>query len=1158
MFKVRGFAPLFVFLCALLLAGSVVAQETTGGLQGTVKDPSGAVVPNAQVVVTGNTLVGSKTVTTDSAGYYRFANLPPGSYTVTITASGFTTAKRDFILEVGHLPTIDIGLEVGKASEVVEVNAATPLIDTTTSRTMTNVTSDVIDFVPHGESFQSVIQFAPSARNEPLMGGMGSGFSGTGGCSPSGCSNGAAAGYQIGGAADSENGYLVEGQDTANLIGGYSHTNVPFMFIDEVQVKTTGIEAENGGALGGVVNVVMKKGGNQFHGSADIMYNNSALNGSPDDFPRYDPNLTSTATSWGYIDPTYQQYSPKKDNTKDFFPGFTIGGPIIKDRIWFFAAFDPELQQLNRTVNFQETQGLGNITFAQDAQTYYTTARVDASITHNLRVYASWLYQYQRLAGLNLPFADSIAGFDNPSASSPPTNFAHSLGYTAPNNTMNVGADWTITQRLISTTRLGIYFENYRNFGYPSGSTIYLWGNTGVGGVDANGNPLPANLQEPAGFATAANNIGTTAVNANKRTQVNEDVGYYKSGWLGTHNFKFGYQFNQLTNTLSQRWNEPVVQVNPGVSTPYAPVSPTGTANCATYVSQYGTCVGLYGTATLYDYGDGGYAKSENNGFFAQDAWTIARGLTLNVGLRVEKEYLPAEDQPQGGISKPINFGWGDKIQPRLGAAWDVLHNGKLKAFGGYGVYDDIMKLNLAISSFGGEYWQNCAYALNTPDYTSIVPAYSNTVPPRYCTGPDASSEGTFAGGVTPAGITFLENQNFRTFPTSCSTCSATEEGVAPNLKPYRQHESTLGVDYQLRPTMALEVRWDRRRLDHAIEDSAILDPVTGAETFVIVNPGQGVNKTFDGFYNFLYGTPSGCGTAGGSPCPPNNIPAQRNYDGVEVRLTKAYANHWTGMVSYTYSRLWGNYSGLTSTNFGDAGGGRNSPNNSRAFDEPFFSWDAFGQSASGLMPTDRPSAFKGYTFYTLPEGKSLSTDIGVFAYLYEGTAQTSMADVGYAFPGFASPSFPTFLAGSGKWLDVSQDPTTGVITVGNPRVYRTPWFTQADASVGENWKFSETKTFRLSVNLTNLFNSRTTTAYYPYINSLYAQNFISPNGTFIGNGPAFYYQAEHGYPIAASLNNSLSNSVNGAGPITVNSQYGKPYLFQSARNIRFELRFTF
>src|SRR5205085_5385829 len=184
----------------VLLFGTVaLAQETTGGIQGTVKDPSGAVVPNAKVTVAGSTLVGSKEAQTDAAGYYHFANLPPGTYTITASAKGFKTVKREnLLLEVGHLPSVDFALEVGVAESVIEVTSETvPLIDPTTSRTMTNVTEDVISYVPHGESFQSILQFAPSARNEPLMGGMGMGTPGTGGCSPTGCTNGAANGYQV-------------------------------------------------------------------------------------------------------------------------------------------------------------------------------------------------------------------------------------------------------------------------------------------------------------------------------------------------------------------------------------------------------------------------------------------------------------------------------------------------------------------------------------------------------------------------------------------------------------------------------------------------------------------------------------------------------------------------------------------------------------------------------------------------------------------------------------------------------------------------------------------------------------------------------------------------------------------------------------------------
>ena len=205
------------------------------------------------------------------------------------------------------------------------MSAEAPTIDVTTTTTQTNITQDVIQDVPHGRSYQSVIQFAPSARNEPLMGST-TMANGSGSTSPGNGSNGNAYGYSVAGGSDSENSYLVEGQETANLIGGYSHTNVPFDFIQEVQVKSSGIEAEHGGSLGGVINVVMKKGSNNYHGSVFIQFENDALDAGPSSYLRYDPKCSQVPNAAGtfLVDPGAQHYQPVKPQTSDVFPGLPL------------------------------------------------------------------------------------------------------------------------------------------------------------------------------------------------------------------------------------------------------------------------------------------------------------------------------------------------------------------------------------------------------------------------------------------------------------------------------------------------------------------------------------------------------------------------------------------------------------------------------------------------------------------------------------------------------------------------------------------------------------------------------------------------------------------------------------------------------------------
>jgi Carboxypeptidase regulatory-like domain len=1182
--SMRVFA-LLATIALLLSSVHLFSQETTGGLQGTIKDASGAVVPGAHVMITGTTLVGNKALDTDSSGYYRFANLPPGFYTITVTSKNFKTEKREGVnIEIGHLPTLDLTLQVGTNAEVVEVTGAAPLIDTTTNSAQTNVTKDVIDNIPHGNSFQSMIQFSPMARNEPLAGGTAGMTGNSGGSMPGSSGNGQAYGYSIGGAADSESAYLVEGQDTENISGGFSQANVPFQFIQEVQIKTSGIEAEHGGALGGVVNVVMKKGSNGYHGEFFTTYELSDVDGSPNAFLRYNPTPGNIPAGF---DNNGQEYQAQKDHFRFIQPGVTVGGPVLKDRLWFFAGFAPYVTSRARNVNFAPSQiasnaVLGNQYFTQDTTTYYSTFRLDATVTQKIRIFGSWLNQYARQTGSNMPQADSaFAGYYNQFINTPIVAYSHGIGWSNPNATYNVGADISLTPKIVATTRYGYFFTNYHDFGWQTTQPNIVWSSNGVNVCDNTiaasvtttclpGTPgaLPASLQLSQGSTTAPYNGSYTQYNASKHYQFDQDIAFFKSGWWGTHNIKGGYQLNHLVNVINQNGNVPEVFLNLGNTHSWFPFTSTGNANCgytAPGLSQvWSNCAGQYGYAYVQDFATilPQPAADWNHALFIQDAWTVGRGLTLNLGLRVEKEHLPT---PTGIPVRSIDFSWSDKIEPRLGAAWGS-RDGKIKVFGSYGVVNDVMKLLLAQTSWGAQSFEQCSYALGpdssgTFNVNDINPIFVNN---RACPNGLPTVGANWATGAPPAslvdkptGISLIENVNLRPW-----------EPVAPNVKPYRQHEYVAGGDYQLSRDFAVEVRYDRRRLDHILEDSSLADPFWG-ETYTVVNPGEGVNKTIDGYASFLtslgesFGVPNWAfngpldqafGLSFGTcpTCPP--MPkAIRNYDGLELRLTKAPSKGWAGMFSYTWSSLWGNYNGLTNTDQIDGGfPGRNSPDTSRAFDEPFYYYGANGKSTDGPLPTDRPNTFKGYAYYHLP-WKGMNTTFGLFQTAYQGSPQSSFIDVAGMFPNQVSEA--VYVYGRGKWVNTTQD-ATGNITIGNPYSRRAPWFTQTDFNFGHEIKVNKNNEHQLlgfQMNITNLLNQRAVTSIYGGMNSTYLTTPLSLPGVNLSSGAALYQATMSGYNVQALINGTPTT------PRTIQSgQYGLPFTYQLARGIRFMVDYTF
>ncbi|HTU40813.1 MAG TPA: hypothetical protein VMF10_03840, partial [Candidatus Aquilonibacter sp.] len=516
---------------------------------------------------------------------------------------------------------------------------------------------------------------------------------------------------------------------------------------------------------------------------------------------------------------------------------------------------------------------------------------------------------------------------------------------------------------------------------------------------------------------------------------------------------------------------------------------------------------------------------------------------------------------------------------PRLGAAWGSA-NGKMKIFGSYGVTNDVMKLLLAQTSWGAQGFENCTYPIG-PDGTAagFVNSDVNTIfnaANRACPTGIATVGANFTNGAPSAALVdtatkvgLVENVNLRP-----------EEPVAPNVNPYRQHEFVAGWDYQIGRNWAFEARYDRRRLDHVIEDASLADP-NAFEIYTIVNPGQGVDKTFNGYANFLtslgdaYGpgtsafNPTGAfwtGSGPGGTCAgcPNMPQAIRNYDGVELRLTKTQSRGLSGMFSYTWSRLWGNYTGLTTTDQVDGGTtGRDSPDTTRSFDEPFYYFADTGKSNDGPLPTDRPNTFKGFVYYTLPwKSHTNTTTLGIFQVAYQGSPVSSYVDLGLAAD--QEPIEATYIFGRGNFDNITTN-AVGNVTLGTPYARRTPWYTQTDANLGHAIKVNknnEAQVLSFNATLTNLLNQHAVTSYWEGFDSNYFNTALFPDQAF--TGAAFYQLIEEGYNPQAEINSQIKGTcvfcqVFGVPlPLVGSSRYNQPNIWQIARRIRVGVQFTF
>lgn len=298
------------FALAVTLSPRAGAQLTTSDILGTVTDSSGAVVPNATVVLTNTGTNETRTAKTNGAGDYSFTLLPVGHYSISVKAPGFQAAlNKDLSVEAGDRARNDVKLQTGSESTTVEVTASTPLLQADSATVSSTVTAQAVQDLPlNGRNFVQLVQIVPGANEGP-----GNGL--TSGARPD--DRRQSASFSVNGQDDTLNNYTIDGIDDNERIIGTIGVRPIVEAINEITVQTNNYTAEAGRTAGGVVSIVTREGTNQFHGSAYEYFRNDIFDAR-----------------------NVLQRTGKKPELRQNQFGGSVGGPIFKDRTFFFGDYE--------------------------------------------------------------------------------------------------------------------------------------------------------------------------------------------------------------------------------------------------------------------------------------------------------------------------------------------------------------------------------------------------------------------------------------------------------------------------------------------------------------------------------------------------------------------------------------------------------------------------------------------------------------------------------------------------------------------------------------------------------------------------------------------------------------------------------------------------
>ncbi|MBA3357420.1 MAG: TonB-dependent receptor [Pyrinomonadaceae bacterium] len=643
---------LFMILCMALASATVFAQEPTGSIEGTVKDTQGAVVPNSSVTVRNAATNFSRTATTGDNGHYRISQLPPGTYEVKVAGTSFkTSVMSDVVVAVGQTLPLDVSLEVGGASETVTVVGGGDLqIDRTDNAVAGVVNTRQIASLPlNGRNFLDLAQLQPGV--ESVAGG---GFDPT---------KANYTGISIAGQAGRSAQIAVDGSSVVDNVVGTTTQNFSQEIVQEFQLGISNVDVSTGASGTGSVNIVSKSGSNEFHGNAFIYNRDSSYAAFP--------GLSRLDAANGI--PAIARAEEVPFDRQQF--GGTIGGPIAKDKLFFFTSYEYNNQDAVALQNTPQAPSFSGFTPNPFNETLFT-GKIDWIVNSSTTFFGRYSFNDN---DQQVPFA--------PNTGSVPRDVPSGI--------------FQSNDQLVLNKTHGFVLGLTKSFS-PKLTNSFIYGfNDFDNGIAPATEGFPEIRLLPGQIFRTGTNAIAPQTTLQHRNQLRNDLTYATGG---NHTLRFGGNYERSSVTGQFAFAKPGRIRLHGPGTAGVPQATFETE--ADFLNAFVRDISLgVGNDILPFNTPGGKTINHRIQVYGNDNWKIRPNFTLNYGLAYRYDSnLWNHDQPRPAVIAPL-FGRGtqpspsdkNNFAPRVGFAYDIGGNGKTVIRGGFGMYYDTTIDNLRL-----------------------------------------------------------------------------------------------------------------------------------------------------------------------------------------------------------------------------------------------------------------------------------------------------------------------------------------------------------------------------------------------------------------------------------------------------------------------------